>query len=65
MPGLNVWRTASPMCGWASTSSGMTRKLATTNTYMKRSQLRKLPVEVIATRATAASGTATYWLTPK
>ena len=32
---------------------------------MKRSQLRKLPVEVIATSVTAASGTATYLLTPK
>ena len=29
-------------------SSGITRKFATTNTYMKRSQLRKLPVDVIA-----------------
>ncbi len=28
------------------------------NTYMKRSQLRKLPVEVIATNASAATGTA-------
>ena len=49
----------SPTFGCASTSSGMTRKLATTNTYMNRSQLRKLPVEVIATSATAAIGTAT------
>ncbi len=54
-----------PRCGCTSTSSGITRKLATTNTYMKRSQLRKLPVAVIATSASAATGTAMSALTPK
>ena len=43
----------------------MTRKLATTKTNMKRSQRRKLPVAVIATRSSAATGTAMYSLTPK
>ena len=36
----------------------MSRKLAATNTYMNRSHERKLPVEVIATSASAAIGTA-------
>ena len=63
--GRNVLWAICPTLGWARSSSGMTRKLATTNTYMKRSQLRKLPVEVIAIRAAAATGTATYLLRPK
>ena len=46
-------------------ASGMTKKLANTNTYMKRSHRRKLPVAVIAMRATAAIGTEMYSLTPK
>ena len=65
MSGVTTCRATSTMCGCASTSSGITRKFATTNTYMKRSQLRKLPVEVMPISATAASGTATYLLTPK
>jgi hypothetical protein len=40
-------------------------KLVTTNTYMNRSQRRKLPVAVIAISAAAASGTEMYLLTPK
>jgi len=65
IPGVKTCWAASPTSGCASTSSGITRKLATTNRYMKRSQLRKLPVEVIPISATAASGTARYLLTPK
>ena len=34
-------------------------------TNMKRSQRRKLPVAVMATRLTAAMGTEMYSLTPK
>ena len=51
--------------GWLCTARGMTRRLAKTNTNMKRSHRRKLPVAVITTRATAAMGTEMYSLTPK
>ena len=43
--------------GWLMNARGMTRKLATMNTNMKRSQRRKLPVAVMAMRVTAAMGT--------
>ena len=54
-----------PGCGWLAIASGIATKFVATNTYMNRSQRRKLPVAVIATSATAATGTATYLLTPK
>jgi hypothetical protein len=65
IPGEKVCWTMFAMLGCAKITSGTTRKLATTNTYMNRSQLRKLPVAVIAINATAAIGTATYLLIPK
>ena len=58
------WKKA-PAAGWLRTASGITRKLATMKTNMKRSHRRKLPVAVITTSATAAIGTETYSLTPK
>jgi hypothetical protein len=44
-------------CPCAYTASGITRKLATMKISMKRSQRRKLPVAVMATRPRAAIGT--------
>ena len=46
-------------------NSGITSRFANTNTNIDRSQLRKLPVAVIAISASAAIGTAMYWETPK
>ena len=37
-----------PHCGWLKMARGLTRKLTTTKTYMKRSQLRKLPEAIMA-----------------
>ena len=51
--------------GWAMKNSGITNRLANTNTNIDRSQLRKLPVAVIAISANAAIGTAMYCETPK
>ena len=45
--------------GVARKNSGMTSTFANTNTNIERSQMRKLPLTVIAISATAAIGTAT------
>ena len=58
------WKKA-PGIGWLKLARGITKKLATMKTNMKRSQRRKLPVAVMATSRTAAIGTEMYSLTPK
>ena len=64
-PGTRSPWITGPGCGCEKMTSGMTRKLATTKSSMKRSQRRKLPEAVIATSPTAATGTEMYGLTPK
>jgi hypothetical protein len=64
-PGVSAWLMIEPGCGWLMIASGIATKFVATNTYMNRSQRRKLPVAVIATSAAAAAGTETYLLTPK
>ena len=65
MPGTTRCCATFPTLAWAMTNSGITRKLANTNTNIARSQKRKLPETVIATSATAAIGTERYCDTPK
>src|SRR5437899_7750558 len=64
-PGVkNPWSTP-PGLGWLRTASGITRRLANRKTNIARSQLRKLPLSVIAIKTIAASGTMRYLLKPK
>ena len=65
MPGMTKCCATSPIRGWAMKNNGTTSRLAKTNTNIDRSQKRKLPLAVIATRATAAIGTAMNFETPK
>ena len=44
---------------------GITSRFANTNTNIERSQKRKFPLAVIATRPAAAIGTAMYFEMPK
>ncbi len=65
MPGTNVSWATWLQCGWAYTSSGSTSRLPATNTNIMRSHFWKLPVMVIRTRSSAATGTEAYLLTPR
>ena len=65
IPGTTKSRPITPQCGWERKNSGMVSKFANTNTNIDRSQLRKLPLAVIAMSATGAIGTAMYLETPK
>ena len=56
-PGVTRPLKKGPAVGWLMKAKGMTRKLATMNTNMKRSQRRKLPEAVMAIKVTAAMGT--------
>ncbi len=50
--------------GWDSNSNGICRTETAMNTNIARSQRRKLPLAMIAIRATAAVGTTMYLLNP-
>ena len=56
-PGIKNPRTIGPAWGWTRITSGMARKFTATKMNMKRSQLRKLPVAVMAINPSAAMGT--------
>ena len=50
-PGVTEALRIGPTCGWLRMASGIAMKFVTTNTYMNRSQRRKLPVMVMAISA--------------
>src|ERR1700738_1333002 len=59
MDGTKVLRTTEPQLECTIHTSGTAARLKIRNTNMNRSQRRKLPVTVVATSRTAATGTDT------
>ncbi len=60
IPGTTKLRPIVPQWGWDRKNMGIWRRLMAMNTNIARSHRRKLPLAMMATRATAATGTATY-----